>query len=50
MNVTCSLQEFLEATQKHYQADLKAVDFAGAPEACREEINSWVERQTESQI
>lgn len=44
----CSLQEFLEATQKHYRADLKAVDFIGAPEACRGEINSWVEEQTES--
>lgn len=43
-----SLKEFLEATQKHYQADLKAVDFIGAPEACRGEINSWVEQQTES--
>lgn len=47
MNVTCSLQEFLEGTQ-NYQADLKAVDFIGAPEACRGEINSWVEQQTES--
>ncbi|XP_037326672.2 leukocyte elastase inhibitor-like [Pungitius pungitius] len=41
---------FLTATQKHYQADLKAVDFMGAPEACRAEINSWVERQTENKI
>lgn len=44
-----SLQQFLEATQKYYQADLKAVDFIGAPEACRGEINSWVEQQTESE-
>lgn len=43
-----SLQEFLEATLKYYQADLKAVDFIGAPEACRVEINTWVEEQTES--
>uniref|UniRef100_A0A4W6FAM0 Serpin peptidase inhibitor, clade B (ovalbumin), member 1 n=1 Tax=Lates calcarifer TaxID=8187 RepID=A0A4W6FAM0_LATCA len=35
---------------KYYQADLKAVDFMGAPEACREEINSWVEQQTENKI
>uniref|UniRef100_A0A668SX75 Serpin domain-containing protein n=1 Tax=Oreochromis aureus TaxID=47969 RepID=A0A668SX75_OREAU len=41
---------FLEATQKYYQADLKAVDFIGAPEACRAEINSWVEQQTENKI
>ncbi|KAM6938312.1 leukocyte elastase inhibitor [Lycodopsis pacificus] len=44
------LPQFLEATQKHYQADLKAVDFIGAPEACRAEINSWVEQQTENKI
>lgn len=43
------LQEFLSATQKYYQADLKAVDFIGAAEACRGEINSWVEQQTESE-
>uniref|UniRef100_A0A3P9CL36 Serpin domain-containing protein n=1 Tax=Maylandia zebra TaxID=106582 RepID=A0A3P9CL36_9CICH len=36
-------------TQKYYQADLKTVDFIGAPEACRAEINSWVEQQTESE-
>ncbi|XP_038571019.1 leukocyte elastase inhibitor-like isoform X2 [Micropterus salmoides] len=41
---------FLEATEKYYQADLKAVDFTGAPEACRAEINSWVEQQTENKI
>lgn len=44
------LPTFLEATQKYYQADLKAVDFIGAPEECRVEINSWVEQQTESKI
>lgn len=43
------LQEFLGATQKYYQADLKEVDFIGAAEACRGEINSWVEQQTESE-
>ncbi|XP_028260291.1 leukocyte elastase inhibitor isoform X2 [Parambassis ranga] len=44
------LPSFLDATQKYYQADLKAVDFIGAPEACRSEINSWVEEQTENKI
>uniref|UniRef100_A0A3P9K3B3 Leukocyte elastase inhibitor n=1 Tax=Oryzias latipes TaxID=8090 RepID=A0A3P9K3B3_ORYLA len=44
------LPEFLEATLKYYQADLKAVDFIGASEACRVEINSWVEEQTENKI
>jgi len=48
---TCNfLSEFLEATQKFYQADLKAVDFMGAAEDCRAEINSWVEEQTENKI
>lgn len=44
-----SLQDFLAATQKHYQSDLKAVDFMGAPEDCRQEINGWVEEKTESE-
>ena len=39
------IQTFLEATQKFYNADLKAVDFIGAPEDCRVEINNWVEEQ-----
>ncbi|KAL3976844.1 C5a anaphylatoxin chemotactic receptor 1 [Sarotherodon galilaeus] len=49
-NTAYFLPDFLEATQKYYQADLKAVDFIGAPEACRAEINSWVEQQTENKI
>ncbi|KAM7387741.1 hypothetical protein PAMP_023960 [Pampus punctatissimus] len=44
------LKQFLDATQKYYQADLRTVDFIGAPEACRAEINSWVEQQTENKI
>ncbi|KAF7651141.1 hypothetical protein LDENG_00115660 [Lucifuga dentata] len=48
---TCSfLPGFLESTQKFYRADLKAVDFVGAPEECRAEINGWVEEQTENKI
>ncbi|XP_026003981.1 leukocyte elastase inhibitor-like isoform X1 [Astatotilapia calliptera] len=49
-NTAHFLPDFLEATQKYYQADLKTVDFIGAPEACRAEINSWVEQQTENKI
>ncbi|XP_068581175.1 leukocyte elastase inhibitor [Cebidichthys violaceus] len=49
-NTANFLPQFLKATQKHYQADLKAVDFMGAPEACRAEINSWVEQQTQNKI
>ncbi|KAM3619038.1 uncharacterized protein V6R79_002006 [Siganus canaliculatus] len=44
------LPEFLDATQKYYHADLKTVDFIGAAEDCRGEINSWVEQQTENKI
>ncbi|XP_072294522.1 leukocyte elastase inhibitor [Eucyclogobius newberryi] len=48
---TCNfLSDFLESTRKHYQADLKSVDFIGTPEDCRAEINSWVEQQTENKI
>ncbi|XP_055362446.1 leukocyte elastase inhibitor-like isoform X2 [Betta splendens] len=43
------LLEFLEATQKFYQAELKPVDFIGAPGASREEINSWLKQQTDSE-
>lgn len=49
-NTAHFLPQFLEATRKYYQADLKAVDFIGASEACRGEINSWVEQQTENKI
>ncbi|XP_040895951.1 leukocyte elastase inhibitor isoform X2 [Toxotes jaculatrix] len=49
-NTANFLNEFLKATQKYYQADLKAVDFMGNPEVCRGEINSWVEEQTENKI
>ncbi|XP_060933734.1 leukocyte elastase inhibitor-like [Limanda limanda] len=44
------LPQFLEATCKYYQADLKTVDFIGAAEASRKEINTWVEQQTENKI
>jgi len=49
-NTSNFLSQFLEDTQKFYQADLKTVDFIGAPEACRADINGWVEQQTESKI
>ncbi|XP_061680184.1 leukocyte elastase inhibitor [Syngnathoides biaculeatus] len=42
--------KFIDSTQKYYKADLKTVDFIGAPEASRAEINSWVEQQTENKI
>ncbi|XP_066532735.1 leukocyte elastase inhibitor-like [Hoplias malabaricus] len=44
------LSEFVESTQKLYQADLQAVDFVGASDASRKLINCWVEEQTENKI
>ncbi|XP_060934109.1 leukocyte elastase inhibitor-like [Limanda limanda] len=44
------LPRFLDDTRKYYQADLKTVDFIGAAEASRVEINTWVEQQTENKI
>ncbi|KAM8822299.1 leukocyte elastase inhibitor isoform 2-T2 [Synchiropus picturatus] len=44
------LPEFLDGTLKFYQAELKPLDFMGAAEESRAEINGWVERQTESKI
>ncbi|KAI9526545.1 Leukocyte elastase inhibitor [Dissostichus eleginoides] len=49
-NTANFLPKFLAATQKYYKADMKAVDFIGAAEACRAEINGWVEQQTENKI
>uniref|UniRef100_A0A8C6S6N4 Leukocyte elastase inhibitor n=1 Tax=Neogobius melanostomus TaxID=47308 RepID=A0A8C6S6N4_9GOBI len=49
-NTSNFLTEFIESTRKHYQADLKSVDFIGASEECRAEINAWVEEQTENKI
>ncbi|XP_054645275.1 leukocyte elastase inhibitor-like [Dunckerocampus dactyliophorus] len=49
-NTSRFLSQFLDATHKYYKADLKTVDFIGAPEACRAEINSWVEQQTQNKI
>ncbi|XP_021481701.2 leukocyte elastase inhibitor-like isoform X2 [Oncorhynchus mykiss] len=42
--------EFIEATQKFYHAELKAMDFIRAAEESRAQINSWVEKKTDSKI
>jgi serpin B len=36
--------------ERSYGAGLQETDFAGAPEAAREEINAWVAEQTEDRI
>jgi serpin B len=41
--------EFLEASQKHYRAGLREVDFAQT-EAARQTINRWVSEQTAARI
>lgn len=41
------LQEFVDSTQKLYQADMQAVDFIGSSEESRKLINHWVEEKTE---
>lgn len=44
------VQDYLEKTRKHYQAELEAVDFAKNSEAARVNINTWVEKQTQGKI
>ncbi|XP_041421191.1 serpin family B member 6 L homeolog isoform X2 [Xenopus laevis] len=44
------LEEFLGSTQKHYHADLRAVDFCKKAEESRGEINEWVAQKTEGKI
>jgi serpin B len=44
------LSEFLDILAEHYGAGLRLIDFAGAPEKARENINDWVSDQTENRI
>ncbi|KAI8514624.1 serine-type endopeptidase inhibitor [Branchiostoma belcheri] len=44
------LQDFLDATRKNYGAELASVDFKGAAEQVRGNINKWVEEQTKDKI
>ncbi|XP_061446598.1 leukocyte elastase inhibitor-like isoform X2 [Rhineura floridana] len=44
------LQEFLASTQKLYGAELSTVDFQNASDNARNQINQWVENQTEGKI
>ena len=41
--------EFLQLTKKYYGAGFREVDFR-QPEAARQEINTWVEQQTQEKI
>ncbi|XP_006007367.1 leukocyte elastase inhibitor-like [Latimeria chalumnae] len=44
------LPEFLNSATKFYKADLPTVDFKNAAEKVRQQINQWVEAQTEGKI
>ncbi|KAK5618717.1 hypothetical protein CRENBAI_013097 [Crenichthys baileyi] len=44
------IQDFLEKSRRHYEAELETVDFSKNSEAARVNINSWVEKQTQGKI
>ncbi|XP_075899223.1 leukocyte elastase inhibitor-like [Nelusetta ayraudi] len=44
------LKNFLDATRKHYSAELESVDFIKKLEAAVLKINTWVEEQTQGKI
>ncbi|XP_078054788.1 leukocyte elastase inhibitor-like [Mustelus asterias] len=44
------LEEFSKSTKKFYGAEMLPVDFQTAADGTRQEINKWVEVQTESKI
>ncbi|NP_001290717.1 leukocyte elastase inhibitor [Esox lucius] len=43
-------ETFLHDTKKHYNAELEAVDFMCNAETARQNINTWVEKQTTEKI
>ncbi|XP_067906094.1 leukocyte elastase inhibitor-like [Heterodontus francisci] len=48
---TCNfLEEFCKSSTKFYGAEMSAVDFLTAADETRQEINKWVEAQTEDKI
>ncbi|XP_034717462.1 leukocyte elastase inhibitor-like isoform X5 [Etheostoma cragini] len=44
------VEDFSAETRKHYNAELKSVDFKAKADAARVNINSWVEEQTQGKI
>jgi serpin B len=42
--------EFTDLVNKNYGAGFMPVDFAGKPEAARQRINAWVEKETKEKI
>lgn len=43
-------QTYLQLSKKYYKAEPQKVNFKTAPEQSRKEINTWVEKQTESKL
>ena len=43
-------EDFLDLLEAYYGAGLQLVNFTGSPEEAREEINAWVEAQTNDRI
>ncbi|MCU4741046.1 serpin family protein [Natronoglomus mannanivorans] len=43
-------EEYLELLEAYYGAGMELVDFSGSPEEARQQINEWVEAQTNDRI
>ncbi|MBZ0307454.1 MAG: serpin family protein, partial [Anaerolineae bacterium] len=43
-------QDYLDLMSANYEAGLQQVDFAADPEGARQQVNQWVEDQTENRI
>lgn len=48
--ISLALQEYLQLTKKYYNAEPQSVNFVGAADEIRREINSKVEHQTEGKL
>ncbi|XP_069047022.1 serpin B6-like isoform X1 [Lepisosteus oculatus] len=44
------VEQYIAETRKHYHAELESVDFITGAEAARQNINAWVEKQTQEKI
>ncbi|HPH97181.1 MAG TPA: serpin family protein [Anaerolineaceae bacterium] len=44
------LSAYLDVLAENYGAGMRLMDFKSDPEACRNEINAWVEKETEQKI
>ncbi|XP_069047021.1 leukocyte elastase inhibitor-like isoform X1 [Lepisosteus oculatus] len=44
------VEQYIAETRKHYQAELELVDFITGAEEARQNINAWVEKQTQEKI